>query len=119
MTREEFFAITESENWNIESWRRVMAEYARTAKFFEIHCWNEETEEWQQALQYGEYSETDWRYGKVARGAVTEEFVRMLLETPKPTENIDLYDKMTPFFTVAFDNGLWSEHYGTEMNLSE
>ena len=38
----------------------------------------------------------------------------MLTHLPKP-ENNGLYDKMTPFFSIFFDNGFSSEHYGTEM----
>lgn len=30
-------------------------------------------------------------------------------------EDSELYDKMTPFFSIFFDNGFSSEHYGTEL----
>ena len=86
----------------------------KTAKTFEIHCWAEETECIELALQYGKQKDTDWQYGKIIVGDVTPEFCTFLLGLPKPTDT-ELYNKMTPFFTISLDNGFWSEHYGTEL----
>lgn len=47
-------------------------------------------------------------------GKVTPEFAEMLLNTPKPVD-IEIYNKMTPFFSIFLDNGFSSEHYGTEL----
>ena len=67
------------------------------------------------ALGYGKIQESDWRYGKVIAGEVTTEFVAFLLTLPKPTDT-DLYNKMTPFFTIMLNNGFCSAHYGTELS---
>ena len=75
----------------------------------------EETECIDLALRYGKQKDTDWRYGKIIAGDVTPEFCVFLLGLPKPTDT-ELYNKMTPFFTIALDNGFCSEHYGTELN---
>lgn len=86
------------------------------AKTFEIHCWNEETEWIELALQYGNLKDDDWRHGKIITGDVTPEFVQMLLGQPKPTD-IDIYNKMTPFFGVNLGDKFQSCHYGTELYL--
>ncbi len=95
-------------------WLTYMREALQTATTFEIHCWNEEPEWTRFALRYGKLKDDDWRYGKIITGEVTPEFVKMLLEQPKPLD-IEIYNKMTPFFTIALDNGFWSSHYGTEL----
>ena len=59
--------------------------------------------------------DTDWRYGKIIAGKVTPDFTAFLLGLPKPTDT-EVYNKMTPFFTIALDNGFWSAHYGTELS---
>ena len=94
-------------------WKALVAERLKTAKTFEIHCWNEETEWIQVALQYGELKKTDWKFGKVIAGTVTPTFTEMLLGLPKPTDT-EIYNKMTPFFSVFLDNDFDSSHYGTE-----
>ena len=96
-------------------WLACMAKALKTATTFEIHCWEEETEWIELALQYGKLKETDWQYGKIITGDVTPEFCALLLGLPKPSDT-EFYDKMTPFFTIALDNGFWSEHYGTELH---
>ena len=90
----------------------------KTAASFEIHCWNEETEWIALALQYGNHKQTDWAFGKIVSGPVTPEFLQMLLGLPKPTDT-EIYNKMTPFFSIFFDNGFSSEHYGTELHVCE
>ena len=86
------------------------------AKTFEIHCWTEETEWIELALQYGSLKDDDWRYGKIITGAVTPEFVQMLLGLSKPTDT-EIENKMTPFFNVFLDDKFQSCHYGTELYL--
>ena len=86
------------------------------AKTFEIHCWNEEAEWIELALQYGSLKGDDWQYGKIITGAVTPEFVKMLLGLPKPGDT-EIYNKMTPFFNVFLDEKFQSCHYGTELYL--
>lgn len=112
-----------AEHWSVElggteetnnKWRTYMTAALKTAKAFEIHCWTEETECIDLALRYGKQKDTDWRYGKIIAGDVTPEFCAFLLGLPKPTDT-ELYNKMTPFFTISLDNGFWSEHYGTEL----
>lgn len=95
-------------------WKKVMFDQLKTAKTFEIHCWNMELEEMKMAFQFGDLKESCWKYGKIIQGVVTPEFICYVLNIPKPTDT-EIYNKMTPFFTIALDNGFWSEHYGTEL----
>ena len=36
-----------------DEWKKIMEKHLRTAKTFEIHCWNEETTWIEYALKYG------------------------------------------------------------------
>ena len=49
----------------------MISGYLKQAKSFEIHCWNEETEWIELALEYGRVKEDDWKYGKIIIGDVT------------------------------------------------
>ena len=99
-------------------WIELISGYLATAKIFEIHCWNEETEWIELALQYGKLKDDDWKYGKIMVGAVTPQFVQMLLNLPKPTDT-EIENKMTPFFNVFLDDNFQSCHYGTETYYQE
>ena len=107
--------ITSNSN---DEWKKIISEELKNASCFEIHCWNEEVKEIEMALQYGELKEKNWKYGKVIAGMVTEKFVDYLLSITKPTDT-DIYNKMTPFFSIFLDNGFSSEHYGTELHRSK
>jgi len=96
-----------------QNWLALIEPYLKTAKTFEIHCWNEEVEWIALAAQYGQLKNDDWKYGKIVTGAVTQEFADMLLHQPKPTDT-EIYNKMTPFFSVFLDDCFQSCHYGTE-----
>ena len=104
---------TETDN---SKWLSYITTALDDAKTFEIHCWNEETEWIELALQYGSLKDDDWRYGKIITGDVTPEFVQMLLGLPKPTD-VEIENKMTPFFNVFLDDKFQSCHYGTELYL--
>ena len=67
-------------------------------------------------MKYGELKESDWTYGKIITGEVTPEFTNMLLGMPKP-QNIDVFNKLTPFFNVLLDDVFQSSHYGTEVYI--
>ncbi len=110
-----YFDRTEKDN---SKWLALLIEALKTAKTFEIHCWNGEEEWIETALRYGTLKESDWTYGKMIAGEVTPEFSEMLLTTPKP-ETVDSYGKMTPFFNVILDSGFQSSHYGTEVVIYE
>ena len=97
-------------------WLSYITAALKNAKIFEIHCWNEETEWIELGLQYGSLKDDDWRHGKIIVGDVTLEFVRMLLDQPKPTDT-EIYNKMTPFFNVFLDDNFQSCHYGTELYI--
>lgn len=112
----ELIAFDYSEQDN-KKWKNFIQKAMETAQTFEIHCWNHETQEIGLAEKYGQLKEMDWEYGKVISGAVTEEFLGILLKLPKPTD-IKTCNKMTPFFSIFFDNGFSSEHYGTENYIS-
>ncbi|MBQ8390267.1 MAG: hypothetical protein IJX52_04750 [Oscillibacter sp.] len=104
------FDFSEKDN---AKWIKLISGYLTTAKVFEIHCWNEEPEWIELALQYGKLKDDDWKYGKIIAGDVTLQFVQMLLSLPKPTDT-ELDNKMTPFFNVFLDDNFQSCHYGTE-----
>ena len=106
-----YFDYTEKDNTR---WLNLMADALKNAETFEIHCWNEETEEIALALKYGKRKESDWTYGKIITGEVTPEFIEMLLSQPKPTD-IEAANKMTPFFNVFLDDTFQSCHWGTEI----
>ena len=97
-------------------WMSYITAALKDAKTFEIHCWNEETEWIELALQYGSLKDDDWRHGKIITGDVTPEFVQMLLGQPKPADT-EIYNKMTPFFNVFLDGKFQSCHYGTELYI--
>ncbi|MBQ7922214.1 MAG: hypothetical protein IJ325_06520 [Clostridia bacterium] len=111
LTESVYFDYTEKDNTRFLA---LITDALRTAKTFEIHCWNEETEEIALALQYGNLKESDWTYGKIITGEVTQEFVEMLLSQPKPTD-IEAANKMTPFFNIFLDDTFQSSHWGTEI----
>ena len=107
---------TEKDN---TKWLELITEALKTAKYFEIHCWNEETDWIEFALQYGTLKESTWNYGKIMEGEVTPEFVDMILGMPKPTD-VEIYNKMTPFFNIFLnDTNFQSCHYGTEIYMEE
>ena len=108
--KEMYFDRSEKDN---SKWMELISDYLKRAKRFEIHCWKEETEWIELALQYGEIKEDDWMHGKIVVGDVTPQFVEMLLNLPKPTDT-ELENKMTPFFNVFLDDNFQSCHYGTE-----
>ena len=95
-------------------WLSYITAALNGAKTFEIHCWNEESEWIELALRHGSLKDDDWKYGKIIAGDVTPEFVQMLLGQPKPTD-IEVDNKMTPFFNVFLDDKFQSCHYGTEL----
>ena len=98
----------------LAQWRNLMEEQLSSAKTFEIHCWEDETDEIALALRYGSLQPSDWKHGSIIRGIVTPSFCRFLLDLPKPADT-DIYDKLTPFFSIFLDNGFSSAHYGTEL----
>lgn len=97
-------------------WRAIIKEYLKCAKTFEIHCFNEEEKWIKLALKFGKLKESDWQYGKVIFGEAVDEFEEMILSIPKP-EDTEVYNKMTPFFSIFLDSGFSSSHYGTEIYL--
>lgn len=114
---DEFEMVTldrgESDN---SKWLAHITPVLEGTKTFEIHCWNEEAEWIDLALRFGKLKDDPWKYGKIIVGNVTPAFVQMLLSQPKPTD-IELENKMTPFFNVFLDNIFQSCHYGTELYI--
>ena len=111
LTEAVYFDYTEKDN---TCFLALITYDLKTAKTFDIHCWNEEPDEIALALQYGKLKEADWTYGKIITGEVTPEFVEMLLSQPKPTD-IEAANKMTPFFNIFLDDTFQSSHWGTEI----
>ena len=110
----EYVAFDYNEPTN-QCWKEIYDVKAENALKFVNPLLTEETEEITMALPFGTFKESTWQYGKIIEGKVTPEFTSFLLGLPKPTDT-EIYNKMTPFFTIALDNGFWSEHYGTELN---
>lgn len=108
--QEFYFDRAEKDN---SKWLELMTEALKSAKSFEIHCWTEENEWIEVALKYGTLKDSNWKHGKIVTGSVTQEFADMLLSMPKPAD-IEIYNKMTPFFNVFLDDSFQSCHYGTE-----
>jgi len=111
LTESAYFDYSEKDNTRFLT---LITDALKTAKTFEIHCWNEETEWIELALKYGKRKESDWSYGKVIIGEVTPEFIKMILSQPKPTD-IEAANKMTPFFNIFLDDTFQSSHWGTEI----
>ena len=99
-------------------WNDLVRACAIVGDTFEIHCWSDEKAESQAALKYGHKVSTTWSGGTVLRGRITKDFLSFLTEAPKPTDT-DIYNKMTPFFSIFFGGKLYSEHYGTEVTISK
>jgi hypothetical protein len=97
-------------------WKKLISMFAMVGLKFEIHCWNEETEEIKTALKFGKEKSTDWEFGTIIEGVIDEKFIEMIHHTVKPLD-IGIYNKMTPFFSIFFENGFSSEHYGTEFHI--
>ncbi len=96
-------------------WKELIKIFAVIGQTFEIHCWNNETSEIALALQLGKQKLEDWEYGVIIEGVIDTNFIDMLCNIEKPL-NIDMPNKMTPFFSIFF-NGFSSEHYGTEIHI--
>jgi len=111
LTESAYFDYSEKDNTRFLT---LITDALKTAKTFEIHCWNEETEWIELALKFGIQKEDDWKYGKIITGEVTAEFIEMILAQPKPTD-IEAANKMTPFFNVFLDDTFQSSHWGTEI----
>lgn len=99
-------------------WNELVRACAVIGDSFEIHCWSDEKAETMAALRYGQKVTSSWSEGTVIRGRITKEFLSFLTESRKP-EDTEIYNKMTPFFTIVFGNRLHSEHYGTEIIISK
>ena len=100
-------------NW----WNELVYTCAVVGDPFEIHCWYDERGEIALAQRFGRRECANWHGGAVIRGRITREFLAFLLDSPKPADT-EIYNKMTPFFTIQFGDRLYSEHYGTEMTIS-
>ena len=111
LTESVYFDYSEKDNTHFLA---LLTDALKNAKTFEIHCWNEEKEEIALAFKFGKLKESDWSYGKVIIGAVTPEFIKMILSQPKPIDT-EAANKMTPFFNIFLDDTFQSSHWGTEI----
>lgn len=99
---------------SIDEWKEIMNYELSISNSFEIHLWSNETDSIKTALKYGDLKESDWEYGVVISGKVTEKFKCMILDESK-LEQIQGYYGYTKFFSIFLDTGFSSEHYGTEL----
>ncbi|WP_312649680.1 hypothetical protein [Aminipila sp.] len=97
-------------------WKQLITMFAEVGLKFEIHCWREELEEIKNALKFGNEKADDWEFGTIIEGIIDDKFIDMLQHTTKPLDT-KIYNKMTPFFSIFFENGFSSEHYGTEVHI--
>ena len=72
----EYVTLDRDETDN-SKWLAYISAALKDAKTFEIHCWNEEFEWIELALQYGSLKDDDWRHGKIIIGDVTPKFVQI------------------------------------------
>ena len=103
---------------NKKWWNEIVRACAVVGDPFEIHCWSDERVETKAALQFGYKVTSSWRGGTVIQGRITKEFLSYLTESKKP-QDTEIYNKMTPSFTIIFGNTLHSSHYGTEIVISK
>lgn len=99
-------------------WKEIISGYLKNDISFDIHCWHEEAEFIEIIKKYGSVKATDWEFGVVITGKITDAFTKMLLSFAKPTDS-EIYNKMTPFFSIFLSNGFYSEHYGTEIHIED
>lgn len=99
-------------------WKDLIQACAVLGDVFEIHCWSDESDAAKLALRYGRKVTSTWRDGTVILGTITKEFLSYLTRMPKPSDT-EIYNKMTPFFTIRLGGRLYSEHYGTEVIISK
>ena len=99
-------------------WNELIRACAVIGDPFEIHCWFDEKAETMAALRFGHEVTSNWHGGMVIKGIITQEFISFLTQAPKPTDT-EIYNKMTPFFSIFFGGKLYSEHYGTEVTISK
>lgn len=97
-----------------DEWKQAIRDHAKIATGFEIHCWNTETDIIALAQKFGTDTIADGSQCTVIRGRVTPALLEMLTSQPKPQDTA-VYNKMTPFSSIFFNNGFSSEHYGTEL----
>lgn len=103
---------------DFDKWKTLLKENLKASKYFEVHCWNEEVEEINKILDYGNIVDSDWQYGKIIKGKVDNRLTEFILNIDKPSDN-ELYNKNTPFFLIFLDNGFCSEHYGSEIYITK
>ena len=66
---------------------------------FSIHCWKDEEDCIQKALDYGAVQPSNWAYGTQVAGGVTAEFGDFLLSSAQyQKQGPDFGEQMTPFF---------------------
>ena len=59
-------------------WQELVKYFVNVGNSLEIRCWKEESEEIQQALQYGNLTEANYEVS--IKGIVTKEFLTFVLE---------------------------------------
>lgn len=87
---------------------------------FSIHCWKDEEDCIQKALDYGAVQPSNWAYGTQVAGGVTAEFGDFLLSSAQyQKQGPDFGEQMTPFFGVFLGGVFSSSHYGRELDVAE
>ena len=87
---------------------------------FSIHCWKDEEDCIQKALDYGAVQPSNWAYGTQVAGGVTAEFGDFLLSSAQyQKQGPDFGEQMTPFFGVFLGGVFSSSHCGRELDVAE
>ena len=96
--------------------KEIICGYLKNGATFEIHVWNEETKLIQLLEKIATIKGSDWSYGIIFEGIINDDFKKLMLSFSKP-KDIEVYNKMTPFFSIFIDNIFYSEHYGTQIHI--
>lgn len=85
---------------------------------FSIHCWSDEQDTIQQVLQYGNICPSDWKYGSIISGKITQNFIDFILNSPQLDSTLPQGDrKISPFFNLFLGESFYSSHYGSEITF--
>jgi len=91
---------------------------AKIGDKFQVHCWSDELAEMELLSSFASKIDFDWKHGTVFQGRISPEFLSFLCDLPKPQDR-EIYNKMTPFFTIQFGDTMESSHYGTELYIMQ
>ena len=99
-------------------WISLFSLFLKEGDVFEIRCWNEERDEIAMAMSLGNSASQREGFETSITGKISSDMIRKMTALPEPKDKQN-YNKMTPFFTIDIAPHFHSEHYGTEVFLSD